>query len=259
MEKKKNILGLIGFIISIVSIFTLGLISFVSLILSVLGLVYAPNYDNDKKELSIAGIVISSVMIIILFALIAFGSETTESSSPNTNAQQKVEEIEKVKVNIVDFSNMTREEIQTWCNNNKINCKFYDEYSDSIENGKMITQSSQAGTTLYEGETLTLTYSKGPKPSLSKLNALGKAQAYLNSMPFSYNGLIKQLEFEKYPHEDAVWAVDRCGADWNEQAVKKAKAYLDTLNFSHDGLVKQLEFEGFTHEQAEYGVSQNGL
>ena len=78
-------------------------------------------------------------------------------------------------------------------------------------------------------------------------------------MAFSRDGLIKQLEFEGFPNEDAVYGVDHVSVDWNEQAVKKAKSYLDTMAFSRDGLIKQLEFEGFTHEQAVYGVEKNGL
>ena len=75
---------------------------------------------------------------------------------------------------------------------------------------------------------------------------------------FSRSGLIKQLEFEGYETEDATFAADNCGADWNEQAVLKAKDYLEMTAFSRDGLIKQLEFEGFTHEEAVYGAEQNG-
>lgn len=95
--------------------------------------------------------------------------------------------------------------------------------------------------------------------TVSQANAVEKAKSYLQFMAFSYDGLVEQLEFEKFSHEDAVYGVDHCGADWNEQAVKKAKSYLEFMSFSHDGLVEQLEFEGFTHEQAEYGVTQVGL
>lgn len=98
-----------------------------------------------------------------------------------------------------------------------------------------------------------------PEISTSKKNALRTAGSYLNTMPFSESGLIKQLEYEGYSHDDAVWAVTYCGANWNEQAAKSAKGYLKMMGFSHSGLVEQLEYEGYTHEQAEYGVSQAGL
>lgn len=89
-------------------------------------------------------------------------------------------------------------------------------------------------------------------------NALKSAKIYLNVMTFSYERLIFQLEFEQYSHEDAVYAADNCGADWNEQAAKSAKNYLDIMPFSKDGLIDQLEFEDFTHEQAVYGAEANG-
>lgn len=89
-------------------------------------------------------------------------------------------------------------------------------------------------------------------------NALKSAKDYLDFEAFSYNGLIEQLEYEQYSHEDAVYAADNCGADWNEQAVKSAESYLNFTSFSKDGLIEQLEYEGFTHEQAVYGAEQNG-
>lgn len=94
--------------------------------------------------------------------------------------------------------------------------------------------------------------------SVSKQNAIKKAQSYLNYMAFSKNGLIKQLEFEKFSHEDSVYAVDNVSVDWNQQALKKAKSYLNSMAFSRNGLIKQLEFEEFTSDQAIFGVNNVG-
>ena len=94
--------------------------------------------------------------------------------------------------------------------------------------------------------------------TVGQKNALKKAKSYLSFTAFSYTGLIKQLEFEQFTHEEAIFAADNCGADWNEQAVKKAKSYLSFTSFSKNGLISQLEFEGFTHEQAVYAVEQVG-
>ncbi|BCW43170.1 Ltp family lipoprotein [Arthrobacter sp. StoSoilB5] len=100
---------------------------------------------------------------------------------------------------------------------------------------------------------------KAAAGTVSQQNALRKAGSYLQFTAFSYPGLIKQLEFEKYSTEDATWAADRVKVDWNEQAAKKAKSYLEFTSFSRSGLIDQLLFEGFTPEQAEFGVSQTGL
>ena len=88
-------------------------------------------------------------------------------------------------------------------------------------------------------------------------NALKTAKEYLNFSAFSYTGLIKQLEYEKYTHEEAVYAANNCGADWYEQAVKCAESYLNYSSFSKEGLIDQLEYEGFTYAQAFYGVEEN--
>ncbi len=95
--------------------------------------------------------------------------------------------------------------------------------------------------------------------TVSQKNAVRSAKSYLDYSSFSRQGLIDQLEYEGYSNEDAVYGVDRSGADWNEQAVKKAKSYLDYSAFSRKGLIAQLEFEGFTHEQAVHGVDSTGL
>ena len=98
----------------------------------------------------------------------------------------------------------------------------------------------------------------GKSPTLGEKNALAKANSYLSFSAFSKKGLIKQLNFEGFSNEEAQYAVDNCGADWNEQAALKAKSYLDFTSFSRSGLIKQLEFEGFTTEQAEYGATAVG-
>lgn len=94
--------------------------------------------------------------------------------------------------------------------------------------------------------------------TVSQRNAVQKAKSYINYSAFSREGLIAQLEFEKFSHEDAVYGADHCGADWNEQALKKAKAYLNYSAFSYLGLIDQLEFDKFTSEQARYAVDRCG-
>lgn len=94
--------------------------------------------------------------------------------------------------------------------------------------------------------------------TIGQKNALEQAKSYLEVLSFSRDGLIEQLEYEKYSYQDAVYAVDHCGANWNEQALKKAKSYLETMAFSEQGLIDQLVYEKFTREQAEYGVAYCG-
>ncbi len=133
-----------------------------------------------------------------------------------------------------------------------VGCFDAEEVVDSYKEGldEALYEIESAGEELVEDMETSMT--------MGQRNALRKAESYLDMMAFSREGLIKQLEFEGFATEDAVFAVDRIGADWNEQAAKKAESYLDMMAFSRDGLIDQLEFEGFTYEEAVYGVAANG-
>ena len=97
-----------------------------------------------------------------------------------------------------------------------------------------------------------------PTITLGQSNALKQAKKYLELMEFSYQGLIEQLEYEQYTHEEAVYAADNCGADWKEEAAEKAERYLEVMSFSREGLIEQLKYDGFTAEEAEYAAGKVG-
>lgn len=91
-------------------------------------------------------------------------------------------------------------------------------------------------------------------------NAIAKAKVYLSMGGFSKQGLVKQLEYEKFSPADATFAVEHLEAsgdvNWNEEAVKKAKVYLGMTGYSLQGLIQQLEYEGFTPSEAQYGANK---
>lgn len=97
-----------------------------------------------------------------------------------------------------------------------------------------------------------------PSETSGQKAALELAKRYLQVTAFSYEGLIKQLEYDGCSHADAAYAASNCGADWNAQALKKAQSYLDLMAFSHDGLTDQLIFDSYTSEQAAYAADNCG-
>jgi len=121
------------------------------------------------------------------------------------------------------------------------------------------TSDKTTTTTTTSSQSTTSTQESKSDISLAKMNALAKAKMYLATMPFSRDGLVRQLSFDKFDESDAIYGVDNAGADWNEQAVKKAKQYNDITPMSKDGLIRQLVFDKFTQEQAEFGVTSIGL
>ena len=117
-----------------------------------------------------------------------------------------------------------------------------------------ITTEEPIVTTTTEPTTTTTT----KKVANESSQAVRMAKDYLSLMSFSRQGLVKQLEYEGFTNEQAIYGVDNAGADWNVQAVKSAKEYLELMSFSRQGLIDQLKYEGFTSEQATYGVDNCG-
>lgn len=96
------------------------------------------------------------------------------------------------------------------------------------------------------------------RPKTGNKGALAKAESYLDSSAFSYDGLIEQLEYSGFSSSEAKYAADNCGANWKKQALKKAKSYLRSSAFSYKGLIEQLEYSGFTTDEAKYGADNCG-
>jgi len=199
-------------------------------------------------------ITIIALVIIVIWVRRDYDRKEIVDNTKDYNISNTLQ-TNKSKVKIVDFSKMTKEEAKSWCNKNKIICNILDEYSNTIETGKFVRQDIDTNDMIDEGKTITITYSLGKEPTLGQRNALKKAEAYLRYTSFSYNGLIKQLQYEGFTNEEAIYGVENCKADWNEQAAKMARKYMDYLSFSRSELIKQLKYEGFTDEQVEYGVS----
>lgn len=95
--------------------------------------------------------------------------------------------------------------------------------------------------------------------TLSQKNALKKESDMLTWMYPSYEYSIYWLTtFEGFSEEDAVFAADHCGADWNEQAALCAKQQMDLMGASRDGLVQHLRMYKFNNEQIEYALAAVG-
>lgn len=101
-----------------------------------------------------------------------------------------------------------------------------------------------------------------PQVPMEHKMALKAAEQYLRTMPFSKQGLYRQLTADagnKFPPEAAQYAVDNVKTDWKENAAKAAANYLKIMPMSRDELVNQLTSEAgdqYTLEEAQYGVEK---
>ena len=74
-NKKPNILCIVGFVLSIVSVFLAlyGTVAIVGLILSIVGIVQAKKNEQSMKGLGIAGIIVSVASLFYTFYVIFLG------------------------------------------------------------------------------------------------------------------------------------------------------------------------------------------
>ena len=194
------------------------------------------------------------VIVVLLVIVIGAGGSSNDNDTSTSNYQKN----NAVEVTVADFSTMSRDEVQAWFDNNKVNGKITDEYSSSITKGAFVNQSIAANTIVHEGDKITVTYSLGKEPTTEEKNALRKAESYYKTMHMSKQGIYNQLtsSIEGFTKEAAQYAIDNIDADWNANALEKAKSYQQTMSMSKQGVYNQLtsSVEGFTKEQAQYAI-----
>lgn len=212
---------------------------------------------NDKMKKDIKIIL---TIVFAIFFLISWSGDETTTDSKNSVRENKVSEVSKVKVEVIDFSGMQEDEILNWCNEKKLNCSFKKEYSDTIAKDSYIEQSVKATEQVVEGSKITITHSLGKEPTTEQKNALKKAENYARLLNMSKARIYKQLTSqygEAFDEDAAQYAIDNIECDWNENALKKAKSYRDTLSMSKDRIYNQLTSqygEQFTAEEAQYAI-----
>ncbi len=72
--------------------------------------------------------------------------------------------LESLQITVPDLSNYSLENIQAWGEQNSITVNIVEEYSDSVESGKVISISVENGASIKKGDTITVTISRGVKP-----------------------------------------------------------------------------------------------
>lgn len=174
--------------------------------------------------------------------------------------KQLKDEYNKNVIVIPDFSTMSKQDAINWLKEREMKYNIEEEYSDTISENGFIKQSEKANTEDLKKYRITLTYSKGRRPTQSELNALKKAQSYSDHQFMSKNRLYQQLTSsygEGFSPEDAQYAIDHVKADWNYNALQKGKSYYTRQNMSKSRVYEQLVSpygEDFTPEQAQYAV-----
>jgi len=182
------------------------------------------------------------------------------SDSDSADKANKVSKNNAVKVTLADFSTMSGEQAESWCETNKLNCNVRSEYSDTVAKGALVRQSSASGASIAEGSIVNIIYSLGKEPSMEFKNALNKAESYSTIMHMSKRAIYDQLvspHGEGFQKDAAQYAVDNLKADYKANALAKAKDYSEAMSMSKNAIFDQLisEYgEKFTRAEAQYAV-----
>ncbi len=216
-------------------------------------------------------VIIAVVVISIISGLGGDGEASTNSDGVSSIAQSadetsndtnKNETANKAgnKITVVDFTTMSKADIESWAATNKVTVTFSEDYSDKVASGSVISQNKKANGTVKEGVTIKVVLSKGKKPSMEYQNALKKAESYSKLMHMSKQRIYDQLTSEygeKFPADAAQYAVDNLKADYKANALEKAKSYQQTMNMSKSAIYDQLVSkygEQFTAKEAQYAI-----
>lgn len=83
--KQSNPLAITGFVISLVSLLCCGGTSWLGLIFSIIGLIESKKKNNSGKGLAVAGIIISTILLVLLFVCYILMFSTALSDLLNVN------------------------------------------------------------------------------------------------------------------------------------------------------------------------------
>lgn len=242
------------FVIRCVSVDAFMMLGFIAFVLGIGYLVYCLFKKQPKKK--------ALCMILAGFLVFAYAGSISDpepiESSPEVSTTKEVKKKKKVeKVEVVDLS---QTDAQAWCDQNGFQLSKEEDFSDSVAEGRFISQSPAAGTKLEKGSTVTVHYSKGKEPTMEDKNALAKAESYSSMIHMSKAAIYDQLTSsygEGFPAESAQYAVDHLVADYKANALEKAKDYQTSMNMSRSAIYEQLTSsygEKFTAEEAQYAV-----
>ena len=214
------------------------------------------NVDNNQNPIKTKNKIYKKwwfwLLAVVITLSILYNTINTEMLKDN------LEEYKKLEVTVIDLSTMSKEDIQNWFDNNQINGSIVEEYSNSVQKGKFVSQSVKANTIIHKGDRINVIYSLGKEPSKEEKNALKKAQSYSKTMHMSKKAIFNQLtsSVEGFSKESAQYAIDNIDADWNKNALEKAKSYQETMSMSKKAIYNQLtsEVEAFTESEAQYAI-----
>ena len=165
----------------------------------------SPNKSRKRLKIALAILILILATQVFIFAKLFLGG------SGNKEGQ----------ISAPDLYNLTLDEAQRSLDKLNLNIRvnIEDEYSNEVEKGKIISQQPMSGSTLQEGDTVTLVLSKGPMkgyiPNVVGLT-LGEAENILKENKLSL-GNIKYEYSDTYNNGIVIAQDPKSGSESNQE------------------------------------------
>lgn len=164
-------------------------------------------------------------------------------------------------IRIIDFSSMESDALLTWGQENDIQIKTTEEYSEDVVAGMVISQSSIVGERLYAGSTINVVLSKGPDPEVivNLIDFTGKDIGEIQLFIEENKLMAAEILFEK---SDAIQSAYYIKKNIDAESIQRKtpiKFYISTGSKDELTTVSVPDFSEYTRQQISTWSSTNNI
>ena len=164
-------------------------------------------------------------------------------------------------IRIIDFRSMESDALLAWGQENDIQIKTTEEYSEDVQAGMVISQSSIVGERLYAGSTINVVLSKGPDPEVvvNLIDFTGKDIGEIQLFIEENKLMAAEILFEK---SDAIQSAYYIKKNVDAESIQRKtpiKFYISTGSRDELTTVSVPDFTEYTRQQISTWSSTNNI
>jgi len=164
-------------------------------------------------------------------------------------------------IRIIDFRSMESDALLAWGQENDIQIKTTEEYSEDVVAGMVISQSSIVGERLYAGSTINVVLSKGPDPEVivNLIDFTGKDIGEIQLFIEENKLMAAEILFEK---SDAIQSAYYIKKNIDAESIQRKtpiKFYISTGSKDELTTVSVPDFTEYTRQQISTWSSTNNI
>ena len=164
-------------------------------------------------------------------------------------------------IRIIDFRSMESDALLAWGQENDIQIKTTEEYSEDVQAGMVISQSSIVGERLYAGSTINVVLSKGPNPEVivNLIDFTGKDIGEIQLFIEENKLMAAEILFEKSDAIQSAYYIKKSIDSESIQRKTPIKFYISTGTRDELTTVSVPDFTEYTRQQISTWSSTNNI